>query len=53
MGRYKAISKKGGLVGVVKLKPTVRKIFQMSGIFRILDEYENTEVAMQKMKARV
>lgn len=53
MGRYKAISKKGGLVGVVKLKPTVRKIFQMSGIFRILDEYENTEVAMQKMKVRV
>ncbi len=53
MGRYKSITKKGGSVSVVKLKPTVRKIFQMSGIFKILDEYENTEIALKKMKVRV
>lgn len=53
LGRYKLIQKRGGNVCVVSLKPTVRKIFKMSGIFKILEEYPSVDVALQKMKVRV
>ena len=53
LGRYKLIQKRGGDVGVASLKPTVRKIFKMSGIFKILEEYPSVDVALQNMKVRV
>lgn len=53
MGRYKAIRKNGGRAAVVNLKPAVKKIFQMSGIFKILEEYSDSEMALQKMKVEV
>ena len=53
LGRYKLIQKRGGNVGVASLKPTVRKIFKMSGIFKILEEYPSVDVALENMKVRV
>ena len=53
MGRYKLISKRGGQAVMVNLKPTVRKIFQMSGIFKILSEDKDVESVLQKIKAEV
>jgi len=53
LGRYKLIQKRGGNVGVASLKPTVRKIFKMSGIFKILEEYPSVDVALETMKVRV
>jgi len=53
MGRYKLISKNGGQAIMVNLKPTVRKIFQMSGIFKILTEDRNMESVLQKIKVEV
>ena len=53
MGRYKLISKHGGETFVINLKPAVRKIFQMSGIFKILKEEKNTDSVIQKIKAEV
>ena len=50
MGRYKSMNKNGGKTAVVGLKPTVRKIFNMSGLFKILEEYENVENAISNMK---
>jgi len=50
MGRYKNMSKSGGKTAVVGLKPTVRKIFNMSGLFKILEEYDNVESAIISMK---
>lgn len=50
MGRYKNMIKNGGKTAVVGLKPTVRKIFAMSGLFKILEEYDNVKNAIDKMK---
>ena len=53
MGRYKLINKNGGQAIMVNLKPTVRKIFQMSGIFKILTEDKDMDSAIQKIKVGV
>lgn len=53
MGRYRIISKNGGSAYVVNLKPAVRKIFQMSGIFKILTEDKDIESVLRKIKAEV
>ena len=53
MGRYRAISKNGGQAVVVNLKPSVRRILQMAGIFKILNEADSIDSVLQKMKAEV
>ena len=53
MGRYKLIAKQGGEAFAVNLKPAVRKIFQMSGIFKILKEEKNVDDVFKKIKAEV
>ena len=53
MGRYKLINKNGGQAIMINLKPTVRKIFQMSGIFKILTEDKDIESVLQKIKTEV
>ena len=53
MGRYKLINKHGGQAFMVNLNPAVKKIFQMSGIFKILTEEKNIESVLQKIKAEV
>ena len=53
IGRYKLISKNGGQAIIVNLKPAVRRIFQMSGIFKILTEDKNMESVLQKIKTEV
>jgi stage II sporulation protein AA (anti-sigma F factor antagonist) len=51
MGRYKNIHKNGGKAAVTGLKPSVKKIFQMSGLFKILEEYDTVDNAIQKMNS--
>ena len=53
MGRYKIINKHGGQAFMINLKPTVRKIFQMSGIFKILDEVKDMESVLEMIKVEV
>ena len=53
MGRYKLINKHGGQAFMINLKPAVRKIFQMSGIFKILSECRDMDSVLQKIKAEV
>ena len=53
MGRYRLINKHGGEAFVVNLKPSVRKIFQMSGIFKILTESKDLESVLQKINVGV
>ena len=53
MGRFRAVSKNGGQVFVVNLKPAVSKILKMSGIFKIVSEAKNIECVLQKISAEV
>ncbi len=48
MGRYKNIQKLGGRAGIVNPNEQIRKIFEMSGIFRIMPLYENMDSALNE-----
>lgn len=46
IGRYKKIANHGGRVSVVNMKPRVEKIFNLSGMSKIIDVYETFEQAI-------
>lgn len=47
LGRYKRISQRGGQVYLVRVGPRVRRIFELSGLFKILAEAGTEEEAMR------
>jgi stage II sporulation protein AA (anti-sigma F factor antagonist) len=47
IGRYKKISEYGGKVGIINLKPEIKRIFEMGGLFRIIKEYKSAEDALK------
>lgn len=49
IGRYKVISKKNGKVAVINLNPHVDKIFEMSGIYKIINKCSNKQEALSNM----
>ncbi|KAB3532785.1 anti-sigma F factor antagonist [Alkaliphilus pronyensis] len=49
MGRYKSISKNGGKVCVIKVSDKIDKIFNLSGLYRIVDKHENLKDALDSM----
>jgi len=53
MGRFRTISKSGGQVILVNLKPAVAKILKMAGIFKIVSEAKNIDCVLQKISAEV
>ncbi len=51
LGRFNEIDKIGGVVGITGLNDYSRKIFQITGILQIIEEYQST--AQFKKKARI
>ena len=49
IGRYRKISKFGGVVSVVNLNKQVRKIFELSGIDKIIKAYDTYEEAVSSL----
>lgn len=47
LGRYKRVSRTGGRVFLVGAPPTVRRIVEMSGLFRIMMEFPSEEDAIK------
>lgn len=45
LGRYKLLKKRGGRLGAVSVSPQVRKIFELSGMLKLIGVYENMEQA--------
>lgn len=50
IGRYKKISEYGGHVGIINLKPEIKRIFELGGLFRIIREYKNSDDAIMSFK---
>ena len=44
IGRYKLVTMLGGKVRITNINTTIRKIFEMSGILRIMPEIKTKEV---------
>ncbi len=46
IGRYKNIKNRGGNVVVANVGPRMDRIFNMSGLYRIINRYENVKEAL-------
>lgn len=49
IGRYKKLQKTGGKVGVVYLTPKIKRIFEMSGLFNIINYFSDEREAIDKL----
>ena len=49
IGRYKKLSAKNGRVCIVGVSPSVRRVFELSGMFKIIGLYDNIEEAIQNI----
>lgn len=45
IGRYKNVKKRGGNVAVVGMSPEIGRIFQISGLAKIIDSYKTVKEA--------
>lgn len=46
LGRYKKINEYGGKVAIVNLRPHIKRVFELGGLFKIIKEYESVEEAI-------
>ncbi|HHV17817.1 MAG TPA: anti-sigma F factor antagonist [Thermoanaerobacterales bacterium] len=49
IGRYKKLQKTGGKIGVVYLTPKIKRIFDISGLFNIINYFSNEKEALDKL----
>lgn len=49
IGRYKRISLKKGSICITNVKDSVKRVFQLSGMFKIIKLYKNTDEAIHNM----
>lgn len=49
LGRYKQISGKGGRMVVCDVNPSIYRLFEMSGLFKILTLEDNEETALSRL----
>lgn len=50
IGRYNFIKNANGKVGVVNINDKLKKIFDMSGVFSIIDLFEDEKKALEEYK---
>ena len=49
LGRYKEIMKLGGQLVVCSVNPAIQRIFEMSGLFTIIHQAENEQLALHSL----
>lgn len=50
LGRYKQIKGKGGKMVVCDMNPAVRRLFELSGMFKIVSVYDNERMALNGLE---
>ena len=50
LGRYKQITAKGGRMAVCGVKPGVNRLFELSGLYKILAIYDNERMALSSLE---
>jgi stage II sporulation protein AA (anti-sigma F factor antagonist) len=51
LGRYKQITAKGGRMVVCDVSPAVYRLFELSGLFKIVGVQENEKSALSSLEA--
>lgn len=49
LGRYKEVLKLGGELVVCSVNPVIQRIFEMSGLFKIIRQTENEQLALHSL----
>lgn len=49
IGRYRKVSEYGGRVAITNLKPQIKKVFELGGLFKIIKEYNDINEAAASM----
>lgn len=49
IGRYKKVSQKKGAVCITNVKNSVKRVFDLSGMFKIIKLYDNVEQALKSI----
>jgi stage II sporulation protein AA (anti-sigma F factor antagonist) len=52
LGRYRVLEKQGGKVIIIGIKPQVERIFSLSGMLKIMPQFENEKKALNKINNR-
>ncbi|MGL4774100.1 MAG: anti-sigma F factor antagonist [Clostridium sp.] len=47
VGRYKKINAKGGALCITNINRSVNKVFELSGLFKVIKSYETVEEAVE------
>ena len=47
IGRYKKISMRSGEVNIISVSKSIKRVFELSGIFKIIKYYENLDEALK------
>jgi stage II sporulation protein AA (anti-sigma F factor antagonist) len=50
LGRYKQVKAKGGKMAVCDVSPSVYRLFELSGLFKILAIYDNERSALSSLE---
>lgn len=50
MGRYRLMKELGGKVGIINASNQLGKVLKLSGIYKIVNEYDNLEQAIQSLR---
>ena len=51
IGRYKNARKRGGTVAIVNMSPEISRIYQISGLAKIIDSYATVEEAEEALSS--
>ncbi|NMM61142.1 anti-sigma F factor antagonist [Clostridium sp. P21] len=49
IGRYKKLNSKGGTICITKISGSVKRVFELSGMFKIIKFYKNIEDAVESI----
>lgn len=50
LGRYKQLKGRGGKMAVCDMNPAVRRLFELSGLFKIVHVYDNERKALNGLE---
>jgi len=50
IGRYKVVSQRGGVVAVTGVTPQINKIFEVSGLYKIIKKYNSLDTALRDIR---
>ncbi|MGM0369705.1 MAG: STAS domain-containing protein [Bacillota bacterium] len=49
---YKKIEQRGGKMAIINISPTLKRVFEISGVLNVIDVYDNRREAVKNIQRR-